>query len=82
MKHKINRRDFLNGTQVAIGASLLTPWTAVSGTYTSKFALAPNYYQPAKTGLRGSHSDASASQTPMPPQRQTPILRALKVIAP
>ena len=55
MKNKITRRDFLNGTQVAIGASLLTPWTEVFGRETSKFALGPDYYPPAKTGLRGSH---------------------------
>ena len=56
MKDKVTRRDFLNGTQVAIGASLLTPWTEVFGTNTSKFELGPDYYPPAKTGLRGSHN--------------------------
>ena len=55
MKRKITRRDFLNGTQVAIGASLLTPWTEVFGADTSGFELGPDYYPPAKTGLRGSH---------------------------
>ena len=55
MNHKITRRDFLNGTQVAIGASLLTPWTEVFGADMSNFELAPDYYPPAKTGLRGSH---------------------------
>jgi len=55
VKRKITRRDFLNGTQVAIGTSLLSPWTEVFGTDTSKFSLGPDYYPPAKTGLRGSH---------------------------
>ncbi|MBU2677799.1 MAG: NAD(P)/FAD-dependent oxidoreductase, partial [Gammaproteobacteria bacterium] len=55
MKSRITRRDFLNGTQVAIGAALLSPWTEVFGTDTSKFRLASDYYPPAKTGLRGSH---------------------------
>ncbi len=55
MADRITRRDFLNGTQVAIGASLLTPWTEVFGTGTSTSALGPDYYPPAKTGLRGSH---------------------------
>ncbi len=55
MKHKITRRDFLNGTQVAIGASLLTPFTDVFGRATSDFSLGPDYYPPARTGLRGSH---------------------------
>ena len=55
MKRKITRRDFLNGTQVAIGASLFTPWAEAFGTDTLKFELDSNYYPPAKTGLRGSH---------------------------
>jgi spermidine dehydrogenase len=55
MTRKITRRDFLNGTQVAIGTSLLTPWAEVFGTNTPKFELGPDYYPPSKTGLRGSH---------------------------
>ena len=55
MKRKITRRDFLNGTQVAIGASLLNPWAEAFGTDTSKFSLGSDYYPPSKTGLRGSH---------------------------
>ena len=55
MKGKITRRDFLNGTQVAIGASLLNPWTDVFGADVSNFQLGTDYYPPAKTGLRGSH---------------------------
>jgi spermidine dehydrogenase len=58
MKRKITRRDFLNGTQVAIGASLLGPWTEVFGAKTPKFGLGRDYYPPAKTGLRGSHDGA------------------------
>ena len=55
MKHKITRRDFLNGTQVAIGASLLSPFNEAMGSDPGKFALGPDYYPPAKTGMRGSH---------------------------
>ena len=55
MTRKVTRRDFLNGTQVAIGASLLGPWSEVFGTETPKFSLGSDYYPPAKTGLRGSH---------------------------
>jgi spermidine dehydrogenase len=55
MKDKVTRRDFLNGTQVAIGASLLSPWTEVFGADAAKFELGPDYYPPARTGLRGSH---------------------------
>jgi len=55
MKDNITRRDFLNGTQVAIGASLLSPWNEVFGASGSEFELGPDYYPPALTGLRGSH---------------------------
>jgi spermidine dehydrogenase len=55
MKDNITRRDFLNGTQVAIGASLLSPWSEVFGASGSEFELGPDYYPPALTGLRGSH---------------------------
>ena len=55
MKRRITRRDFLNGTQVAIGASLLSPWAEAFGTDAPKFSLETDYYPPAKTGLRGSH---------------------------
>ena len=55
MKKNITRRDFLNGTQIAIGASLLSPWTSVFGSSGSEFDLGPNYYPPALSGMRGSH---------------------------
>jgi len=58
MKDKVTRRDFLNGTQVAIGASLVSPWTELFGADASEFALGTGYYPPAKTGLRGSHDGA------------------------
>jgi spermidine dehydrogenase len=52
---KITRRDFLNGTQVALGASLLSPWTRAFGTLPAAFELPAGYYPPGETGLRGSH---------------------------
>lgn len=66
MTRKITRRDFLNGTQIAIGASVGaslvgTGWacrrTSPGSSDTSRqhFALSQDYYPPAKTGLRGSH---------------------------
>ena len=59
MKKNITRRDFLNGTQVAIGASLLTPWMTACGDVNTgnmqNFRLPNGYYPPEKTGLRGSH---------------------------
>ncbi|MEH6604999.1 MAG: FAD-dependent oxidoreductase [Pseudomonadales bacterium] len=49
---KITRRDFVNGTLMGAGASLL-PFK-VSG-QAAMAALQPSYYPPALTGLRGSH---------------------------
>jgi spermidine dehydrogenase len=56
MPRKITRRDFLNGTQIAIGASLLGPLARPAFAQVGSFALGSDYYPPAKTGLRGSHS--------------------------
>lgn len=57
-KDNITRRDFLNGTQIAITtaatASLLTPWVEAFGA-PNEFSLGKDYYPPAKNGLRGSH---------------------------
>ena len=56
MKDNITRRDFLNGTQIAIGTSLLSPWAEALGATGNEFELGPDYYPPALTGLRGSHN--------------------------
>ena len=52
---KIERRDFLNGMAVTVGASLLSP-RALLGLEADDFApeKAASYYPPALTGLRGS----------------------------
>ncbi len=60
MHRKITRRDFLNGVSFAVGASLLSAnplWLEAFGVPQSPFAPEkdPNYYPPAKTGMRGSH---------------------------
>jgi spermidine dehydrogenase len=55
MNDTVTRRDFLNGTRVALGASLLTPWSELMGAGPAHFAQADGYYPPARTGLRGSH---------------------------
>lgn len=49
---KITRRDFVNGTLMAAGASLL-PFGCTSDQVVNR--LDPLYYPPALTGLRGSH---------------------------
>ena len=54
-KNTITRRDFLNGTQLAIGSSLMSPWISAFGADLPNFELPPEYYPPSKTGLRGSH---------------------------
>jgi spermidine dehydrogenase len=50
--NKITRRDFVNGTLVAAASSLL-PFQANS--QAAMAAMAPSYYPPGRTGLRGSH---------------------------
>jgi spermidine dehydrogenase len=62
MQRNITRRDFLNGVAVSAGATFgakvtgasVMPWDllAVSDTDPEK---SPDYYPPAKTGMRGSH---------------------------
>lgn len=53
-RNKITRRDFLNGTRIAIGASLMAPFTKLLADDSA--APPSEYYPPAKTGLRGSHN--------------------------
>ena len=48
----ITRRDFINGTLLAAGASML-PFGCTSEAVLA--TLDPLYYPPALTGLRGSH---------------------------
>lgn len=59
-KPGITRRDFLNGTQIGIGAAvtgaLATPWTEAFGSSAPDWRLPAGYYPPAATGLRGSHA--------------------------
>ena len=48
----ITRRDFVNGTLMAAGSTML-PFDVSS--QAAMAALDPSYYPPARTGLRGSH---------------------------
>lgn len=58
MHRRISRRQFCQGTSVALGASL-APWAYASMDSATAFSGSPEitagYYPPAKTGLRGSH---------------------------
>ncbi|NQY11755.1 MAG: NAD(P)-binding protein [Flavobacteriales bacterium] len=49
---RITRRDFLNGALLAAGATLIPPM-AMGNEFLS--LIDPEYYPPAKTGMRGSH---------------------------
>ena len=57
MSRPIQRRDFLNGMSVAIGATLVEPASFWARVLDDSWApeKQPDYYPPAKTGLRGSH---------------------------
>ena len=50
--NKITRRNFVNGTLLATGVSLLSPESSGQAVLA---AIDPTYYPPARTGLRGSH---------------------------
>jgi spermidine dehydrogenase len=63
MGREITRRDFLNGVSIAVGASMIaanSPWLEAFGLPQSPFAPEkdPDYYPPAKTGMRGTHDGA------------------------
>ncbi len=54
MGRRISRRQFCQGTSVALGASL-APWVH-AGEFNGSPEIAVGYYPPAKTGLRGAHA--------------------------
>jgi len=49
---KITRRDFVNGTLMTAGSAMLPLQASAEA---AMAALSPDYYPPARTGLRGSH---------------------------
>jgi spermidine dehydrogenase len=59
MHRSISRRDFLNGVGVALtGALVVPPWLdtyGLSATTQQSPEMAPDYYPPLRTGMRGSH---------------------------
>jgi spermidine dehydrogenase len=52
MRRRITRRDFLNGVAVTAGSALM-PWHLLAEEDAPEKS--PDYYPPAKTGMRGSH---------------------------
>jgi spermidine dehydrogenase len=61
MHRRITRRDFLNGVGVTLTGSIAYPWFA-AGALDQAGAFAPeqspDYYPPARSGLRGTHDGA------------------------
>ena len=57
MDRAITRRDFLNGVSIAIGATLTVPagLDAFGMPQAGAPEMAPDYYPPARTGMRGNH---------------------------
>ena len=57
MNHDITRRDFINGTSLAIGSSLISPALKASAVTKSLSSAQnmPGYYPPTLAGMRGSH---------------------------
>ncbi len=57
-KNNITRRDFLNGSRIALTTAatvpLISPWQDIFGAE-ANFQLPEGYYPPQKQGLRGSH---------------------------
>ena len=57
MQRAIDRRDFVNGTAVALGAALLPKWSwALALDSQAAQGGADDPYPPRRTGLRGSHA--------------------------
>src|SRR5260221_14307599 len=56
MARNITRRDFLNGVAVTAGAAMM-PWELFAAGDADP-EKSPDYYPPARTGLRGSHPGA------------------------
>ena len=52
MKHKITRRDFLNGAALSVAATAIAPYSSFSIGNTGN---GKDYYPPTLTGMRGSH---------------------------
>ena len=58
MERAITRRDFMNGCALTVGASLTAgnpAWLKLMADAETAPEKAPDYYPPAKTGMRGSH---------------------------
>jgi spermidine dehydrogenase len=63
MDGPIDRRQFVNGVAVGIGASMLPKWSWALelDAQTAAMEQSPDYYPPRLTGLRGSHAGSFES---------------------
>jgi len=80
MDRVITRRDFLNGVAVTVTGSLVAPKLVAAldpDTLTAMSQDDPNYYPPALTGMRGSHSGAFEAAHAL---RDTPVQGAADVV--
>jgi spermidine dehydrogenase len=55
MDRQVTRRDFLNGVAFGAGSLLADPLLAALASRADEAEQSPDYYPPAKTGLRGNH---------------------------
>lgn len=62
MQRPIDRRDFLNGAAIAIGASLLPAAISIGAQAADPLEL---YYPPTKTGMRGNHPGSFDAAHPL-----------------
>ena len=61
----INRRNFINGSAIALGATAVAPYIEATASHS-------DYYPPALTGLRGSHPGANTHAHNLAWQRAAP----------
>ena len=88
MKHRLTRRDFLNGCAIGAAGLHLSPLEAFAEGLLPGHALGPEYYPPALTGMRGStagsfevaHALARSGQVFAMPEAQTDDLYDLVVV--
>jgi len=80
MDRSITRRDFINGVAVAVGAAVLGPKEAWALAQDRDYApeSAPDYYPPARTGMRGDHPGSFETAHKMRDQRGWDLSGAAK----
>jgi spermidine dehydrogenase len=75
MNRPIARRDFINGVAVAVGTLAAPPWAWALQEYAPEQA--PDYYPPARTGLRGDHVGSFEAAHELRDRRQIDVSAAV-----